>query len=344
MGATLPVGGARRRGVLYRIATGLVAGLAALASAAGAGPAAAPRSANPFGVMLAPRLASSDSGPSVARALGARYVRPEAVLTAAAGDPLCPSCDRFRQAGFELVLTVRNTDDPRQASRPPRDLQAYRRKVDTLLSRYRPALLVVENEENSSLFYAGTPEDYGVELRAACEVAARYQVPCTNGGLVGSLAALLVYAGYLDSGRPDRAEAFARRAFTGEERQQLGSPRVRRQLERGQQLLRLYPTAGLAAVNVHWYGEDPQALEEVVAYLRARSGLPVLTNEVGQHNLDPRQTTAVMAKVVELGLPVAVWFAQDGPRARGLVDGDGTLRATGLAFRKFIAERFGLPK
>jgi hypothetical protein len=36
-----------------------------------------------------------------------------------------------------------------------------------------------------------------------------------------------------------------------------------------------------------------------VAFLTSQTGLPALTNEIGQHNDDPNQTTAVMAKVVE---------------------------------------------
>jgi hypothetical protein len=50
----------------------------------------------------------------------------------------------------------------------------------------------------------------------------------------------------------------------------------------------------------------------------------VITNEIGQHNDDPNQTTAVMGKVVELGLPIAVWFSVDAPKARGLVNPDGS--------------------
>jgi hypothetical protein len=42
---------------------------------------------------------------------------------------------------------------------------------------------------------------------------------------------------------------------------------------------------------------------------------------------------------VELGLPMAVWFGLDGPKARGLVNPDGTLRPTGEAFRQFIETR-----
>jgi len=66
----------------------------------------------------------------------------------------------------------------------------------------------------------------------------------------------------------------------------------------------------------------------------------VLTNEIDQFTDDPDQTTAVMGKVVKVSLPMAVWFGLDGPKARGLVNPDGSLRPTGEAFKPFIETNF----
>lgn len=297
----------------------------------------ADRRANPFGVMLPSRLVRSFEGIRVARALGAVYFRPDSVFLEP-GPATCAVCDPALEAGLKLVLTVRN-NGPRATS-PPADLAAYQRAVAGVLDRYRPALLVVENEENSALFYGGTPDQYLSQLRAACEAARRRGVPCANGGLVSSLAALLVYESYLAAGQRARAESFASRAFPPGQTRWLGSPRVRDQIRKGESLLAGYRNAGADYVNLHWYIGDPQALEETVAYFRAQTGLPVITNEVGQFNLDPHQTEAIMAKIVELGLPVAVWFGLDGPKARGLVNADGSLRPTGEAFQRFIRRTF----
>ncbi|MGC8916906.1 MAG: hypothetical protein ACP5NF_08010 [Thermoanaerobaculum sp.] len=117
----------------------------------------------------------------------------------------------------------------------------------------------------------------------------------------------------------------------------LVSPKAQEQLRKGQALLASYRPAGADYVNFHWYIPDTRALGEAVAYLKAKTGLPVLTNEIGQTNDDPNQTTAVMGKVVRLGLPMAVWFSVDAPKARALVNPDGTLRPTGEAFKRFIS-------
>lgn len=58
--------------------------------------------------------------------------------------------------------------------------------------------------------------------------------------------------------------------------------RAQEQLRKGKALLASYRAAGANYANFHWHIADSRALEEAVAYLRARMGLPVLTNEIGQ--------------------------------------------------------------
>jgi len=297
-----------------------------------------PTGRNPFGLMLPSRLVRSSQGMQIAKALGVVYYRPSAIFLDE-WNGTSPECDIALKAGLQLVLTVRNNGRG-QATSPPSDLAAYQRTLSQVLDKYRPAVLVVENEENSALFYTGTPEEYAAQLKAACQVAHQKGIPCTNGGPVSFLVALLVYDHYLKSGQTAAAQDFATRAFTAMERQLLNSPKAKEQIRKGKALLASYRAAGADYVNFHWYIADPQALGEAVAYLKAQTGLPVITNEIGQHSDDPNQTTAIMGKVVELGLPIGVWFSVDAPKAQGLVNMDGTLRPTGQAFQRFIQQNF----
>ncbi len=197
---------------------------------------------------------------------------------------------------------------------------------------------MVENEENSRLFYTGSPEEYRAQLIAACQVAHQKDIACTNGGLASTLVALLVYDHYLETKRLSAAQDFAARTLAPEQRRQFASARAYAQIAKGKALIQAYRMAEVDYVNFHWYIADSRALEEAVSYLRSQTGLPVITNEIGQFTDDPDQTTAMMAKIVELGLPFAVWFGLDGPKARGLVNRDGSLRPTGEAFRRFIEQ------
>ncbi len=291
---------------------------------------------NPFGLHL-PTLGRSPQGIAFAAGLGVAYFRPEAIFLDR-WNGQCPSCDLALRANLKLVLTVRN-NGPRATS-PPKDLATYRRKLGEVLAKYRPALLVVENEENSELFYAGTPDDYRTELTAACQVAHQKSIPCTNGGLVSTLVALLVYDNYLGSGDVTAAENFRTRAFNPDQWQALQSGQAREQLERGRVLLTMYRTASIDYVNFHWYISDGIALEEAVRFLKSQTGLQPVTNEVGQLTEEPEHTKAIMAKITELQIPIAVWFGQDALHARGLVDANGHMRSTGEAFREFILQNY----
>jgi len=223
------------------------------------------------------------------------------------------------------------------------DLTAYGRTLDDILSQYRPEVLVIENEENSRLFYLGTPEQYQAELQAACSVAHERGIPCTNGGLVSTLVAMLVYDHYVQSGNQGQARSFAERAFTPEERRLLGSSKAQEQIQKGKALLNAYVAAGADYVNFHWYIADPTALAEAVQFLKDATGLPVMTNEIGQQDISPATVTNLMDEVVRLGLPFAVWFSIDAPQANALMNPDGTLRENGLAFQQFIQSRCPSP-
>ncbi len=292
---------------------------------------------NPFGVMLPSQLVRSPQGMEVAKTLHARYYRPSSIFLDQ-WNGTCAECDLALKAGLNLVLTVRNSGP--SATAPPSDLGEYRRKLNQVLDKYQPAVLVVENEENSSLFYTGSPEEYAAQLKAACEVAHQRGILCANGGMVSTLVALLVYDNYLQTGEKARAEDFASRAFNEEIREQLNSARAKEQIEKGKALLSAYVDASADYVNIHWYITDAKALEEAIGYMRSKTGLQVITNEIGQYTDDPNHTIALMDEALRMALPVVVWFGLDGPKARGLVNLDGSLRPTGEAFKTFIESQF----
>ncbi len=308
-----------------------------LATVAGAATAQRPDAgADPIGLMLAAPGLTQPQRIQLAHSLGAAYYRPASAIFLDRWSGRCAECTLATQAGLALVLSVSTGRTGRSPARPPADLLAYRAQLANVLARVRPAVLSVENEENSRLFYAGTPEEYGVELRAACDVAHARGIRCTNGGLVSKLVALLVYDDFLRGGQADRARAFARRVFTPAELGALDRPLAREQLERGRRLVAEYRAAPVDYVNFHWYIADPAALGEAVAYLRRVTGKPVMTNEIGQQDLDAGTVRALLSAVIELKLPIAVWYSIDSPLARALMAPSGALRPAGEAFREFM--------
>jgi hypothetical protein len=304
-------------------------------------PDESPPSRTRFGVMLSTKLFDIDTRVSLAEELGVRYLRSSAVFVESwRGD--CAECRAVHRSGLEFVLTIRNSAGVTQAASPPRDLDAYREAVRRIIRKYRPALVAVENEENTRAFYLGSADDYGRQLGAACEVAHDLDTLCTNGGLLSGSVVFLVYQHYVDGGDLEGAESFAMRAFEPWQRNRLRSPSGREWIEtRAREVgefLDVYGPAGADYVNFHWYVADRIALEEAVGYVEEATGLPAVTNEIGQRDLDPNTTAGVLAGVRSLGLPYAVWFGIDATLARGLVEPDGSLRETGLAFQAFVRD------
>jgi hypothetical protein len=353
-----------RRFALLLVAVAVAVGSALALFSGGLSPSSTPTGAPPsttapaptsgpggmtrFGVIFSTRI-SPDDQVRVARELGVRYIRPSSAVFLEAAEPLCSSCDVLRGAGFGLVLTVRNSEGPSgpagsgqelPASSPPTDLAAYRAAVGRVIDQYHPTMVVVENEENVSENWTGTPEQYGDMLEAACAAAHDRDILCTNGGLLSGAVTYFVYQHLLDSGNAAEASSYADRAFEGFQHATLAGPggpaKVAGLAARVQDFLMADRASGADYVNIHWYVADPQALAETVAAVRDVTGLPVVSNETGQRDEDPATTTGVLQEAVRLGLPYLIWYTPDARLARGIVNTDGTLRATGDAFSAFV--------
>lgn len=301
---------------------------------------------NPFGVMISGDTSQIKAQTAVK--LGAVYYRPISIfLDKWTGT--CQECDVAADSGLKLVLTVRNNNGgPRNPTTPPSNLNTYKQTLGQVVDKYKPKVLVIENEENSAdLFYDGTVQQYLQELKAGCEVAHQKGIKCTNGGLVSSLVAALVADSYKQAGDQNKANEYLNRTLVGAKQamiSQINSTKGKEQITKGKELLAGYKSAGADYANFHWYIADTTALGEAVSYLHTVSGLPVMTNEVGQQaNSDPSQVTNVMQKVKTLGLPYAVWFSMDTnpPNgARALNETNGTLRPNGEAYASFIKKNY----
>ena len=300
---------------------------------------------NPFGVMISGNTSQIKAQTAVK--LGAKYYRPISIFVER-WQGSCEECDAAAGVGLKLVLTIRNNGGAGQPSTPPSDLNAFKRTLAQIIDKYKPEILVIENEENSAaIFYSGTTSQYLQELKAGCEVAHQKGIKCTNGGLVSSLVVFLVADSYQQAGDQNKANEYLNRTLIGAKQKlisQANSAKGREEIAQGKEFLAGYKGAGADFMNFHWYIADTKALGEAVSYLRAASGLPVMTNEVGQQaNTDPSQVTSVMQEIVNLGLPYALWFSMDTnpPNgARALNETNGTLRPNGEAYAQFIRSNF----
>jgi hypothetical protein len=311
---------------------------------------------NPFGILI-----TLDSQPreSMVKALGVSYFRPNQAILADQWSGACTQCDRALQIGLKLILTVRANGGRQVASTAPGNLTAYQKIVGDILDKYHTDVLVVENEENSANFYTGTPEQYGEELKAACQVAHNKGIKCANGGMVSNDVALLVWDSYFEGGASAQACDFAKRALTSNQAQRVCGIKTLDQLPAQMQatltkdkaFLQQYKTSAADYMNFHWYIADAKALGEAGAFLQSAVGLPLMTNEMGQQDKDPATVTNLLAEALALKLPYVIWFSIDPTEKvlnnpdKSLIpmplnNTDSTLLPSGEAFAAFIKAHF----
>lgn len=255
--------------------------------------------------------------------------------------------EALKAAGLKLVVTVRNkgpAGSPPAPSAPPADLDKYRQTLGDVLDRYPPELMAVEDEEDLPGNWSGTPEQYGVELKAASETAHARGVRCTNGGLSSDLVVTLTWDHYREQGLNDEADDFLDRAAGPGTREMMktdqGRAHVDYSIRQGKRFLDQYRAAGIDYVNFHWFVKDTRALAEVVAFLRDATGLHAVTNQMGQLDADPATVTDLLRASLELGLPFVIWYSVDSADTAALQNPDATLRDNGRAFQTFMQETF----
>jgi acetyl esterase/lipase len=205
----------------------------------------------------------------------------------------------------------------------------------------------VENEEDTAQYWAGTPEQYGALLKAACQVAHDQKIPCANGGLSNKTLALLVWADYIEHQQITEACSFVQRSaavlvpdlcrFTAVDHL---SDEDKAALNTGRKLLGIYKSSGLDYLNFHWYVPDKSAFSEAVNYLRRVINLPVMSNELGQLDQSPESVQKILSAAADLKLSYAIWFSLDRDSAVALQNADGSLRPNGQAFRDFMQAHF----
>lgn len=283
--------------------------------------------------------------------LGVPYFR---TLAAVVDDDVYFAQDtrQIRDAGLKIVLDIRSyaknpfsQDGNPPAEQFPSRLDAFKRGVGKAIDQGRPVLITIGNESAIPDSFGGTPQQYQTMLAAACNIAHQHGILCASDGMLsGSTARYTYYYLYFVEKDQAGAEAFRQGGFDeymmGEAPQQIKT-RVEQNLV---PWIQAYKNAKPDFVNFHWYsrpGVDPKenadAFGTVARVLQRATGRPAITNEHGIRDDAPAVLTCRMRKVFELRMPYAIFYNSDAgdARPRALMESDGTLRITGVAFGDF---------
>ncbi len=318
---------------------------------------------NPFGVLISAGP-GNNTNPKVRlkafKAIAPPYVRHG--ITLSSWDGSNAFYESLVENGFKVVLNITNSPQNGTPQPFPTDLDKYRTKLNEVLTKYKPEVLVVENEEYNLNYHTGSMKQYLDELKVAIEVAHAKGIKVTNGGLTSRHMTLMVWKDYMDRGMKKEAAEFARRTIPQNIINDLPSLAKHQPLKNAMNafdtLLNAYKTMDLDYVNFHWYEPillrfnnnkqgvnidtnrlELKAMEEVVTFLRRKTGKDVMTNELGQVTKSKQAVIDVLKKAYELKLPYVIWYSGDGQGksdAVALTNYDGTLRENGEAFRDYI--------
>jgi hypothetical protein len=318
--------------------------------------AAAPSPATRFGIFY-----NTGGGKSAAGiALDVQYERTSLCLSQYKGiyDPMV----WLQDSGFNVLVNV-NYYPLTPATGFITNLSLYKNTLNSFIAQYRPAVAVIENEEDNSLYHTGTASAYINELSQAVTLCHAKNIPVTNGGLTTRRLTFLVYEYYLQENQPDSAASFAARAIPPVEMRSLNNrsnAKLNSEIVFDSTLVVAYKNIPLDYVNIHYYEPvlyvdsksnidsslsnainqpTPGVLQEIVNYLEKATGKTVMTNEIGQINSSPSLVTGMLQNTLTAQLPYAIWYdatAGGNNGAIGLSNGTGTLMPNGIAFLNFM--------
>ncbi len=176
-----------------------------------------------------------------------------------------PSYNTYTSAGLKVLLNL-NYGIPRNAAGEhapvpfPTDMDAYSKTLNAVLDKYKPEVVVIENEEDNPNYHQGSADDYITELKTGIQVAHSKGLKVTNGGITVREICLIIYDDLLQSGQKDKAISFAQKAFPPNFATRLSgggdpmrNPQISRQIEFGRKIIATYKDLDLDYVNFHWY-------------------------------------------------------------------------------------------
>lgn len=241
-------------------------------------------------------------------------------------------------SNYDIVLNFNS--EPKGGAPLPfvTDLTKYQQDLNNTLAKFTklPAVAVIENEESNIKYYKGTAQEYINQLAVAIPVMHAHGIKVTNAGITSTGLNYLVYQDFLAQGKIDSAKMFQKLTYL--------VPTSGRTQERGafvETLLQAYTKMDLDYVNFHWKGTSPdiEALKEVVAYLKKRTGKQVMSNELGQQDKDTNTLLAHMQFFSDSQFAYAIWYSPDensDHKATPLQHSNESLTTHGITYRDYL--------
>ncbi len=314
-----------------------------------------------FGVMF-PQISSAQEKVDLLKQLHVKTTRMTLSMDTWKGSnaPL----ELLQNAGYKVLLNVywkrlgvSNSSKTPQPYPTGSELETYRSTLNDILTKYKPEVLLVENEELVLKFHSGDISDYLNMLKVAVDVAHSKGVKVSDGGITNPQISLLIYDYLLSQNQRNDADRFGNTAMNARvlkfAKNHDMTSELGQKLSQAQKLIQGLRTIDIDYVNLHWYeplsekgtanlsnntdAVTPGALGHAVDFLTKVIGKPVIIGECGQVNTNASLTTSMLQEISATGVPYAIWLSGDNGISKALHSGSSLL-PTGNAFVKFMDE------
>src|SRR4051812_39780110 len=305
-----------------------------------------------FGAMAAGNY-TIDEKENIYKKLRVNYIRYTIVMDNWTGSD--KGFERYRKDGYHIILNVNQHKQPTGSQGPlpfAKDTVSYKQKLSQILNKYKPDVLVIENEETNLQYHYGSMIEYINMLKAATTVAHARGIKIADGGIHPRGICYFVWQQDIDEGFTSKANSWMNSTMNSQMQYAAQHPEktdneIRIYWNRLDTLLKHFVNMKIDYVNIHIYEAIndvgtgkytiPGCIPTMADYVRQRTGKPVLSNECGQHNLYTTCVTSMMQAFVDGDYKYAIWFSGDGTNAVSLTNSDGTLRPSGVAFQSFLS-------
>jgi hypothetical protein len=295
----------------------------------------------------------------IAKDLGANWYRPAPLQLL--GDAKCDDCAAAQAAGMNIALVVRNAAAAGKPSVPVADAAEFEKRLRAVLEREKPAMLIVEDEPEDPKSFSGTPEQYGAQLKGACDIAHEMKVQCANGGLNSISVANVVIDQRLAVDPIDAADLaldievirvhvreklnvniFNKRLGHDKDVQDVSVDTTKQyvdkhkpEIERTRKLMDAINSAGVNRLNFHWYELQPDNVPRVLDSLHQLSKLDLMCDGMGQKEERAFEVGEKLRQALTNYVWPTIWTATDGKDGVvGLVDKKGKPRSNAGGFQQ----------
>lgn len=256
------------------------------------------------------------------------------------------SFEIYTSYGLKTVWNINFTQQLNGIRDRTIDTTLFKNGISLFFRKYKPEVVVNENEIDNNLYYFGSVNGYLAELRILVDSAHKYGVKVADAGLHDDYLCWYVAKDYQARKLTDSLNWWMSLTFNPMMKASWNGTKTSfsNHISFYDTLLSEMRNISIDYWNIHVY-QDSIPPNITLIYLQTINnwgnryfGKPMISNEFGLKNKsNPDAVTSMMMSFIILKIPYGIYFSGSGnDKAQSLLNPDGTVNSNGIAFRQII--------